>query len=125
MLNPPFTMRQPRRRGFSIVLAYGEKTVRRRLFWPLVALASLCLVLGGASFAAALFSDPVSPLPRGFATYAPPGPAGTEKLGVSEPEIRYSTSTEALGRTISLSWSSDEGLLIATIVFGVVGVATY
>ncbi len=96
--------------------------MRRRLFWPLVAVASLSLALGGASFAAALFSDP---LPRGFADYAPQAPTETDKLGVSEPEIRYSTSTEAFSRTISLSWSSDKGFLIATILFGAVSGATY
>jgi hypothetical protein len=96
--------------------------MRRRLFWPLIAVASLCLVLGGASFAAALFSDPV---PRRVADYAPQASTGTDKLGVSEPEIRYSTSTEAFDRVISLSWSSDKGFLIATILFGVIGVATY
>jgi hypothetical protein len=95
--------------------------MRRRLFWPLVAVASLCLALGGASFAAALFSDPI---PKGLAFYAPAA-TGTEKLGVSEPEIRYSTSTEAFGRVISLSWSSDKGFLIATILFSAVSVATY
>jgi hypothetical protein len=94
----------------------------RRLFWPLVGVASLCLLLGGASFAAALFSDPI---PRRFAIYAPKAPTGTDKLGVSEPEIRYSTDTEAFGRAISLSWSSDKGFLIAAILFGAIGVATY
>jgi hypothetical protein len=96
--------------------------MRRRLFWPLVAVASLCLMLGGASFAAAVFSDPV---PRGFADYAPQASTGADKLGVSEPEIGYSTSTEAFDRVISLSWSSDKGFLIATILLGAVSVATY
>jgi len=96
--------------------------MRRRYFWPLVAVASLCLALGGASFTAALFSNPI---PRGFADYAPQAPTETDKLGVSEPEIRYSTSTEAFGRVISLSWASDKGFLIATILFGAVSVATY
>jgi hypothetical protein len=45
---------------------------------------------------------------------------------VSEPEINYYyTGTTAFGRAISLSWSSDRGFLIATILFGAVGVATY
>jgi hypothetical protein len=96
--------------------------MRRRLFWPLVAVASLCLALGGAAFAAALFSDPI---PRVFANYAPRTSTDMDKLGVSEPEIRYARSTEAFGRAISLSWSSDKGFLIATILFGAVGVATY
>jgi hypothetical protein len=95
-------------------------TMRRRLFWPLVAVASICLFLGGASFAAALFS---TPLPRAFADYAP---TGTGKLGVSEPEIHYYyAGTEVFGRPISLSWSSDKGFLIATILFGAVSAATY
>jgi hypothetical protein len=70
----------------------------------------------------ALFSDPT---PREFATYAPQAPTSTDKLGVSEPELRYYTSTEAFGRTISLSWSSDRGFLIATILFGASSVAMY
>ncbi len=97
--------------------------VRHHVFWPLIALASLCLVLAGASFAGALFSGPLPQLPRRFATYAP---GGTDKLGVSEPEISYYyTGTTAFGRAISLSWSSDRGFLIATILFGAVGVAIY
>ena len=94
--------------------------MRRPLFWPLIAVASLCLALGGASFAAALFS---TPLPRAFANYAP---TVTGKLGVSEPEIHYYyAGTEAFGRPISLSWSSDKGFLITTILFGAIGVATF
>jgi hypothetical protein len=84
-------------------------------------LASLFLVLAGASFAAALFSEPVPQLPRRVADYAP----NTDSLGVSEPEIRFETGTEAFGRTTSLSWSSDRGFLIATILFALVGVALY
>jgi hypothetical protein len=94
--------------------------MRRRLFWPLIAIASLCLALGGASFAAALFS---TPLPRAFANYAP---TVTNKVGVSVQEIHYYyTGTEAFGRPISLSWSSDKGFLIAAILFGALSVATY
>jgi hypothetical protein len=97
--------------------------VRRRIFWPLIAVASLCLVLAGASFAGALFSGPLPQLPRRFATYAP---GDTGKLGVSEPEVNYYyAGTTAFGRAISLNWSSDRGFLIATILFGVVGVAIY
>ena len=89
----------------------------------MIALASLCLVLAGASFAGALFSGPLPQLPRRFATYAP---GDTDKLGVSEPEISYYyTGTTAFGRAISLNWSSDRGFLIATILFGAVGVAIY
>jgi hypothetical protein len=94
--------------------------MRRRFFWPLIAVASLCLALGGASFAAALFS---TTRPRAFANYAP---TVTNKLGVSEPEIHYYyTDTEVFGRPVSLSSSSDKGLLIATILFGTFSVATY
>jgi len=82
----------------------------------------VCLVFAGASFAAALFSDPVPQLPRGFATYVP---TNTGKLGVSEPEIRYSSDVEVFGRATSLSWSSDHGFLIAAAVFVAVGLATY
>jgi hypothetical protein len=98
-------------------------TMRRRAFWPLIALASLCLVLAGASLAAALFSVPLPQLPRTFATYAL---TDTGKLGVSEPEINYYyTETTAFGRPVSLNWSSDRGFLIATILLGSVGVALY
>jgi hypothetical protein len=106
----------------GIATASYAEVVRRRLFWPLVAVGSVCLVLAGASFAAALFSDPVPRLPRGFATYAP---TNAGKLGVSEPEIRYSSSVDVLGRTTSLSWSSDRGFLIAAVVFAAVGLGTY
>jgi hypothetical protein len=95
--------------------------VRHRIFWPLIAVASLFFVLAGASFAAALFSDPVPQLPRRVADYA----NRTDRLGVSEPEIRFDTGTEAFGRETSLAWSSDRGFLLATILFGAVGLATY
>jgi hypothetical protein len=96
-------------------------TVRHRVFWPLIAMASLCLVLAGASFAAALFSDPVPQLPRRVSDYA----STTDKLGVSEPESQFDTGTEAFGRETSLSWSADRSFLIATILFGAVGLAVY
>jgi hypothetical protein len=90
-------------------------TVRRRIFWPLIALASLCLVLAGGSFAAALFSSPLPQLPRRIATYAPTDTS----IGY------YVTGPEAFGRSVSLSWSSDRGFLIAAIIFGTVGIATF
>jgi hypothetical protein len=95
--------------------------VRHRIFWPLIAVAAVCFVLAGASFAAALFSDPVPQLPRRVSDYA----NSTDKLGVSEPEIRFDTGTEAFGRETSLSWSSDRSFLIAAILLGAVGVAAY
>jgi hypothetical protein len=69
----------------------------RALFWSLIAVASACLALASACFAAAVFSDP---LPRGSTTYAPYG------------------YTEVFGRATSLDWSSDKGLLVATIALG-------
>jgi hypothetical protein len=79
------------------------------------------LVLAGASFAGALFSEPLPPLPFRISTYAP---TGTGKLGVSEPEIGYyQTGWTVFGRPISLTWSSDRGFLIAGITFGAVGLA--
>jgi hypothetical protein len=97
--------------------------MRRRVFWPLIALASLCLVLAGAAFAGALFSAPLPQVPQRIATYAP---TGTDKLGVSEPEISYYyTGWTAFGRPISLNWSSDRGFLIAAILFGAVGLGAY
>jgi hypothetical protein len=51
--------------------------------------------------------------------------SSTDKLGVSEPEIRFDTGTEAFGRETSLSWSSDRSFLIAAILLGAVGLGTY
>src|SRR5436190_22412535 len=95
--------------------------VGSRFFWPLVGLATLCLALTGASFATALFSNPPAQLPRRVSDYAP---TNSDKLGVSEPEIRYNNGAQFLGRTTSLSWSSDRGFLIAAIVFGAGGLAS-
>jgi len=92
--------------------------VARRFFWPLVGFASLWLALAGASFATALFSNPAPRLSRRVGDYTP---TNSDKLGVSEPEIRYDNGTEMLGRKTSLSWSSDRGFLIAAIVFGAGG----
>jgi len=80
--------------------------VRRRLFWPLIVIASLLVALGAASFAAALFSDPLSSLPT----------------QVSDVPYGY---TEIFGRVTSLDWSSDRGFLIAAISFEVSGIAIY
>jgi hypothetical protein len=97
--------------------------VHRRLFWPLIALASVSLALAGGSFATALYSDP---LPRGFASYAPADPSATDKLGRSEPEIIHVFwGREAFGRATSLDWSSDREFLVATILFGAFGIATF
>jgi hypothetical protein len=60
--------------------------------------------VAAACFAIAAFSDPI---PRGSATYGPEG------------------VTEVFGRPTSLSWSADRGLLIATIVLGLTGLATF
>lgn len=86
--------------------------MRRRLFWPLVALGSLFLVLAGGTFAAALFSVPLPPLPLHAADYG---------AGVSY----YWKTTEVFGRPVSLSWASDKGFLIATILLGAVGLTTF
>ena len=97
--------------------------MRRRIFWPLIALASLCWGLAGASLAGALVSSPLPRLPQRIATYAP---TDTNKLGVSEPEIiYYYTGWTAFGRPISLNWSSDRGFLIAAILFGAIGLGIY
>jgi hypothetical protein len=76
----------------------------RALFWSLIAVASACLALATACFAAAVFSNP---LPRGSTTYAPYG------------------YTEVFGRATSLDWSSDKGLLVATIALGAGAFVTY
>jgi hypothetical protein len=59
--------------------------------------------MAAASFGAALFSEPTA---RGFTSYGPP-------------------ISDVFGRPTSLSWSSDDGFLIATIVFGVVAVLAF
>jgi hypothetical protein len=38
--------------------------------------------------------------------------------------IYYWKSTELFGRPVSLNWASDEGLLIAAMLLGTVGVVT-
>jgi hypothetical protein len=87
--------------------------VRPRLFWPLLALGSLCLALAGGSFATALFSEPVASLPRRISDY-------DIRPGV---QIGVYWETDIFGRVTSLDWSSDRGFLIAAILLGVVGFA--
>jgi hypothetical protein len=82
--------------------------VRRRLFWPFIALGSLLLALAAASFTVAVFSDPI---PRGSVTYSS--------------SAHYYWETEAFGRMTSLSWSSDRGFLIAAAIFVAAGLGTY
>jgi hypothetical protein len=81
--------------------------MRRRLFWPLIALASGLAALAAASLAIAAFSDP---LPRGTFEYTPYAPLG---------------STEVFDRPTSLDWSADRGLLIAAILFAAFSLAAY
>jgi hypothetical protein len=76
----------------------------RSLFWPLIALAALLEAAAAACFAAAAFSNPI---PRGLTTYEP------------------TSTTEVFGRTTSLSWSTDRGILIASIGLAVAGLVTY
>jgi hypothetical protein len=77
--------------------------VRRGLFWPLVIAASLFEGVAAASFAVAVFSDPI---PRRIVEY---------------PE----SETEVFGRVTSLDWSSDRAFLITALVCLAVGVALY
>jgi hypothetical protein len=81
--------------------------MRRRLFWPLIALASVLATLAAASFTIAVFSDPLT---RGTAEYTPYAPLA---------------STELFDRSTSLDWSADRGLLIATTVFAASSLAAY
>jgi hypothetical protein len=78
--------------------------MKHRLFWPLIAMASLLEAIAAATFATALFSDPI---PRGVAVYEP------------------DSQTEIFDRVVSLDWSSDRGMLTATILFAAFGLATY
>lgn len=80
--------------------------MRRRLFWPLVLLASAMAALAAASLAIAAFSDP---LPRQTFEYTPYAPVG---------------SSEVFDRAVSLDWSADRGLLIAAIVFAAASLGT-
>lgn len=75
-----------------------------RLFWVLIATASVAEALAAATFAAAIFSDPVA---LGRASYAP-----TE-------------NDELFGRVVSLGWSTEKGMLITSIVCVLFGLAAY
>jgi hypothetical protein len=77
--------------------------VQRRLFWLLIVVASILEAVAAASFAAAVFSDPV---PRRVVDY-------------------NGSQTEIFGRVTSLDWSSDRGLLIAAITCFALGIAAY
>jgi hypothetical protein len=78
--------------------------MNRRLFWPLIALASLLEAIAAATFAASLFSDPI---PRRATVY------------------EADSGTELFDRVTSLDWSSDRELLIATILFAAFALAMY
>jgi hypothetical protein len=77
--------------------------VPRGLFWPLIVAASILEAVAAASFAVAVFSDPV--------------PHRTVEYSGSE--------TEIFGRVTSLDWSSDHEFLIAAVVCFAFGVALY
>ncbi len=76
----------------------------RRLFWPLIALASLLVAGAAASFAIAAFSEP---LPVRTGSYIPYG------------------YTEVFGRPTSLDWSGDRGMLIAAIMLAALSLVAY
>jgi hypothetical protein len=76
---------------------------QRDLFWPLLVAASILEAVAAASFAAAVFSDPV---PRRVFDY-------------------NGSQTEVFGRATSLDWSSDRGLLITAIVCFTLGILGY
>jgi hypothetical protein len=77
--------------------------VQRRLFWPLIVVASSLEAVAAASFAAAVFSGPV---PRGVVDY-------------------NGSQTEIFGRATSLDWSSDRAFLISAITCFALGIAAY
>ena len=74
------------------------------LFWPLIGVASLLEAAAAACFATAAFSNPT---PRLSATFGP------------------TSMTEVFGRSTSLSWSTDRGMLLAMILLAVAGLVTY
>lgn len=78
--------------------------MKHRVFWLLIAMASFLEAIAAATFATAVFSDPI---PRGVVDYEP------------------DSQTEIFSRVVSLDWSSDRGMLIATILFAALGLATY
>lgn len=73
-------------------------------FWILIAAATLQVALASASLTAAAFSKPI---PRRTSTYGP------------------GSTVELLGRPVSLTWSSDRGLLIAAGVLAITGLGTF
>jgi hypothetical protein len=77
--------------------------VQRGLFWPLILDASLLEAVAAASLATAVFSDPV---PRRVFDYSGP-------------------QSEIFGRSISLDWSSDRGLLVSAIICFALGIAAF
>ena len=80
---------------------------RRGLFWPLVALGSLLEALAAASFATAVFSDPLPRSDSGWTNYVP------------------LASGEVFGRTTTLGWTTDQGMLVAALLFAALGLAAY
>jgi hypothetical protein len=66
--------------------------------------ASLLEAAASACLAAAAFSDAT---PRGSTDYAP------------------TSTTEVFGRSTSLSWSTDRGMLVAAILLALAGFLTY
>ncbi len=77
------------------------------MFWPLVGFATVCESLAAALLAIAAFSDPV---PRRFAVY-----------DSAEGDVVI----DVLGRTTSLSWDADRGVLLAAAVFAMVGLLAF
>ena len=75
-----------------------------RLFWPLILVSTLAEAIAAGCVAAAAFSDPLA---RRVYTYSP------------------SATTELFGRTVSLSWHADRGLLIAAALFAAAGVGGF
>jgi hypothetical protein len=77
--------------------------VQRGLFWPLILAASILEAVAAASLATAVFSDPV---PRGVFEYT-------------------GSQSEIFGRSTSLDWSSDRGLLVSAIICFALGIAAF
>jgi hypothetical protein len=75
--------------------------MRRRMFWPLIAIGSLLVAAAAASVTAAFFSIE---LPRSVSFYG---------------------YTDVFGRATSLNWSADWGFLLAAAVCAVVGLVIY
>jgi hypothetical protein len=77
--------------------------VQRGLFGPLILAASLLEAAAAASLATAVFSDPV---PRRVFDYS-------------------GSQSEVFGRSTSLDWSSDRGLLVSAIICFALGIAAF